>query len=73
MSDDELADFLGIKNEPNKDKFIAALPADQRATFEHMKKVCDDIRLWEAGVGPKPTGVILCHDHAPKKRKARPT
>lgn len=63
MNDDELIDFLCIRDEPQRDKILAGITPEQRAAYEHMREVCFDIELWEAGIGPKPQGVILCHDH----------
>ncbi len=64
MSDEELAAELRIpvaavgKLEPNK-----------RAAYENLIRVGREIDLWEAGLGPKPQGVIVCHEH---KRRRRP-
>jgi hypothetical protein len=62
MTDDELIDFLNIRDEQQRDKILAGITPEQRATYERIREVCFDIDLWEAGIGPRPQGVILCHD-----------
>lgn len=68
MNDSELADYLCIKDMPDWRSFVAAMPDHQRAAYDNLKRVEEDIKLWQAGVGPKPTGVILCHDHKPRRK-----
>ena len=31
-----------------------------RATYEQMKLAEEDINLWQQGVAPKPTNIIIC-------------
>jgi hypothetical protein len=64
MSDQELAAYLGIDGDPNWPKFVGNMDPKARSAYERMREVEFDIKLWQAGVGPKPTGVILCHDHS---------
>lgn len=59
MTDEHLAEFLGIANEPKAQKFIDGLSAEKRATFEKMHQVTMELNLWQAGLGPKPTGVLV--------------
>lgn len=63
MTDDELLEYLGLPEGPTERLYIANLPPRSRAAYERMKVVEEDIKLWQAGVGPKPTGVILCKEH----------
>lgn len=63
MTDQELADYLGILSTPGWENVIRTLSRGQRATFDQMHRTEQDIKLWQEGVGPKPTGVILCHEH----------
>jgi hypothetical protein len=72
MNDQQLAAYLGIAGDPIEHVFIARLSPEQRATYERMKTLEEDIKLWQAGVGPKPTGVILCHDHTRKPKVDQP-
>lgn len=68
MTDAELAAYLGIAGEPYEARFMAGVTPERRALYERMKEVEDDVRLWQAGVGQKPTGVILCHEHASNRK-----
>lgn len=63
MTDLELAKFLGIADDERWPGAIAKLDPKKRAHYEHMADVYIEIRLFEAGLGPKPEGVILCYDH----------
>ena len=62
MSDAELAAFLGISDLPAETRvaFIAGLTPERRALFDRMHDLEGEIMLWQAGVGKKPEGVILC-------------
>ena len=64
MSDDELIDFLAIRDYPAdiRAKFIAAISPERRALFDKMKEV----ERWdqEGQKGPMPENVILCRDHS---------
>lgn len=66
MNDDELAKFLGIDDcDPEKvAKYLSSMDPKRRAGYERMARVCDELTLWQAGVGPKPECVIVC---APRK------
>ena len=66
MSDAELAKYLGIDGTPGWEHVIAILSKRQRAGFDNLRRAEEDIKLWQEGVGPKPVGVILCHDHSKK-------
>lgn len=64
MSDEELAEWLGLMRETPevRDKIMASITPERRALYEHMRQVEVDLILWQNGVGPKPTGVIVCED-----------
>jgi hypothetical protein len=68
MNDTELAAYLGIADNPYWPNYVANLTTAARATYERMREVEFDIKLWEAGIGPEPTGVILCREHKPRRR-----
>lgn len=72
MNDQQLAAFLGIAGDPDEHRFIARITPAQRATYEAMKTAEEDIHLWQQGVGPKPTNVILCHDHSARETASEP-
>jgi len=38
----------------------ASLTGAKRASLERLIEVGRELALWEAGVGPKPAGVIVC-------------
>jgi hypothetical protein len=60
VTDDELAAYLGISPEhPKKVAVIAGLGADKRAVFERMAALEVEVELWQAGLAPKPTNVLL--------------
>lgn len=63
MNDDELAEYLGIAKAKERAAIMASITPEQRETYEAMRRTEDDIRLWQAGVGPKPKGVIICREH----------
>ena len=66
MTDSELADYLGISDHPDKaqlQRYITSIPPAKRATYERMAQVEFELRLWQAGAGPKPNDVIVCGDH----------
>ena len=64
MTDSELAAFLGITDLPAEQqaRLIANL-GSQRAAYERMHQVTIELDLWQAGLGPKPRGVIVCREH----------
>lgn len=39
---------------------VAKMTPSKRATIERMAELEGEIALWQAGLGPKPTGAILC-------------
>lgn len=63
MTDDELLEYLGLPDGPAERAWIARLLWWQRNAYEAMRTKEQDIKLWQEGVGPKPTGVILCREH----------
>lgn len=63
MTDHELLIYLGIAGTKDCERIMAAITTAQRETFEQMAAVELAIKLWEAGQGPKPRGVIVCRRH----------
>jgi len=59
MTDDEMAAFLGIAGHPKAPSVVANLTPAKRALFERMAEVCVETELYAAGLGPRPTGVLL--------------
>lgn len=68
MIDAELAKYLGVDDHPNWPRFVAKLDPVRRATYERMAQVEHELNLWTAGLGPKPEGVIVCHEHKRARR-----
>lgn len=58
MTDEELANFLGIRDDWRWPRAIKNLDPKKRAAYERMADVCMEVNLYEAGLGPKPEGVI---------------
>lgn len=59
LTDAELTEFLALTPEEAAIIFAKITP-EKRAVWERMAEVYGEIVLWEAGVGRKPSGVILC-------------
>lgn len=68
MTDHELAVFLGIADDERWPKAIANLPPEKRLGYERMADLVTELSLYDAGLGPKPKGVIICHDHKGRSR-----
>lgn len=62
MTDAELADYLGITDEPFRDSYIASMDPKRRAAYENMAEVELALSLWVQALGPKPEGVIVCEE-----------
>jgi hypothetical protein len=73
MTDEDLARFLEIADDPRWPKVIANLMPETRASYERMAQVEIALKLWEQGLGPRPEGVIVCRDpnyRVSKRRKS---
>jgi len=71
MTDEEMADFLGFAAyEPKRLNAVRSFSPEKRRLFERMAAIEIELALWEDGLGPKPSGVIVCreHRHGEKKR-----
>jgi hypothetical protein len=67
MTDAELLEYLGLPDGPDEQAFVARMPLKLRNFYGRLRETEEDIRLWQQGVAPKPTGVILCHEHRKSK------
>lgn len=70
MTDAQMAVFMGL--DPSKPKHmtvVANLLPQTRATFESMAALEHALELWAAGVGPKPTGVMIDMARGPRRRR----
>lgn len=71
MTDEELAAFCGLKpDDPMRHKFVQSLSPSKRALFERMAILETEIELWHAGLGPKPTGVLIDTERDVKRRRS---
>jgi hypothetical protein len=71
MTDEQLAQYLNIRDWPNWQEAVTAIPAVRRATFERMATLETEIDLWSKGLGPKPTGVLVDSARTPSLAKGR--
>jgi hypothetical protein len=69
MTDAELAKFLGIDDDPRWPRAIAKLDPAKRASYERMADVCHELALYDAGLGPRPVGVLIDSDRSTRRRK----
>lgn len=73
MTDHELATFLGIADWPDWQRAVDILTPLQRATYERMSRLCIQLELYEAGIGPRPKDVLIDgprnRSGSPKRRK----
>lgn len=60
MSDAELAVHLGIAGTKKCAEILAALTPADREDAEREADLVSQIKLWEAGLGALPPGVIAC-------------
>ena len=67
-TDEELFQLLGIADEPNRAAILARIPPEKLAVYERLDEVAHELNLWTAGLGPKPEGVIVCHEHKGRRR-----
>lgn len=63
VTDNDLLEYLGLTDGPAERLYIATMKPKARAAFENLRRVEQDIHLWQQGVGPKPTDAILCMEH----------
>jgi len=70
MTDDEVATFCGLApGDPLRGKFVATLTPEKRALFERMANLEVEIQLWQDGLAPKPTGVLIDTVRSTARRK----
>lgn len=61
MTDEQLAKFLSVPV-----GVIRVLPPEKRRAYERLSQASVELDLWQAGLSPKPAGVLVDFD---KKRK----
>lgn len=60
MTDTELEVFLGIAGTKDRAAIMATITPEKRALYDRMAGLESEISLWQAGLAPKPKGVIIC-------------
>lgn len=60
MTDEEMAAYICPDDIEVGRRAVATFSPERRALIERMAQVEGEIMLWQAGVGKKPEGVILC-------------
>jgi len=71
MTDRQLAVYLGIIDHPKWPEVVASLTANQRAVYERMSTLETEIQLWQEGLGPKPSGVLIDGARTPAQARGR--
>jgi hypothetical protein len=73
LTDDQFLDMCGFKAADFKDADhrvrVLAMLASRRATIGRLDAVATELNLWSIGLGPKPEGIIVCHEHRVGGRK----
>jgi hypothetical protein len=69
MTDEQLAQYLGIADDPRWPGVIANITQSQRQTYERMATLEIEIDLWHKGLGPKPRGVLIDMAKTPRRAK----
>lgn len=72
MTDEQLEVFLGIANETpeNRAKILRSLTPAKRALYDRMADIETELKLWEMGLGPRPTGVLIDSVRSVRRRRA---
>jgi hypothetical protein len=77
VTDAELAEVCCPSDPAKGLRFVAALTPEKRALLERMEDVYQRMRLYEEGLGPKPTDVRICgvneirEGRGPKQRRRK--
>lgn len=68
MTDAELAEYLNITS-AEAAVIIPKLSPQKRAVYDRMAQVEVEAKLWMAGVGPKPQGVLIDTERDIERRR----
>lgn len=68
MTDAELADYLHL-TPADAAIIVPKLTLEKRATYDRMREVELEARLWMQGLGPKPKGVLIDTERSTRRRK----
>jgi hypothetical protein len=71
MTDEQLLDFLGVAKETpeNRAKLLRSITPEKRALYERMAGLETELTVWEMGLGPKPTGVLIDSVRSVRRRR----
>jgi hypothetical protein len=70
MTDEEMATFCGLSPEEEKRvEFVRGLSPEKRALFERMASLEMEVNLWQSGLGPKPSGVLIDTERRTRRRR----
>lgn len=69
MTDSELETFLGIKGTKDCALIMARVTPEKRALYVDMAKIEMEVKLWLAGLGPKPAGVMIDLARGSRRRR----
>jgi len=69
MTDDELAEYLNIKDARNWREVVARISPGRRAVFDKLR----DVELWDKNgrQGPPPHGALVDFARQDKRKRAR--
>lgn len=59
MTDEQLAEFLGIYSDERWPRVIANLTPQLRELYERMARLEIELTLWQQGKGPRPKNVLI--------------
>lgn len=68
MTDEQLLEYLCLSDNPMGMTVILALSPEKRACYERMASVETELKLWQAGLGPKPN-VMIDTERSTRRRK----
>ena len=71
MSDEQLLDFLGVSKETteNRAKLLRSITPERRLLYERMVGLETELTVWQMGLGPKPTGVLIDTVRSVRRRR----
>ena len=68
MTDAEMTAYLGIGHLPLVVQ-VKLITGRKRATWERMAEIETELGPNDAGLGPRPRGVLLDYDRPPRRRR----
>jgi hypothetical protein len=59
MTDQELAEFLGIADDEKWPDLVANLTPEKRKQYDALSDAAFEVDLWQKGVLPKPQHILI--------------